>query len=442
MFVAVLAALLAQTPARGVTLSEALARADASPSVAVSRARLAATAADERVIEAVWLPRVGAAAEAVVGTTNNSTTTLLSASAVDLPRIGATAVRDPSWTPAGSTLVALGIRQQVFDFGRTASELDGARARTDAERARQRQTQIEARVAITQSWHAVLAAHELVASAARAVERLRALREFVRAGVASKLRAPVELTRAEVEVQRAEVTVMRAEAQLASSQLLLGASLGEPSPLDAVGEPLALVELPPMERVLADASEDPRMREATELARAAALQADAVSAQWRPQVLASAALSARAGGATPSSGAVPPGGGWLPAVPNWDVGLVANWNAIDPVQWARARAANERADVARAELGLTRQTENTAAATAWLDARVLTRAVPMLQVALDGALANQQQAETRFRLGLATQLELTEAERLRTEAEIQLALGRLQAVRALAGLQRFTSEKN
>lgn len=439
MLAVVLQVALTQVP--GVTLDEALQRAGTGhPLVKAAKTRVAALEAEEKVASAAWLPRVGVMAQAVVSTSNNSTTTFIGSPAVDLPRIGATPLSPTAdWAPAASTLVAVGVRQQVYDFGRTTAELEAARASTGVEQARVGQSTVEVRVGVIQAWYAVKAAREVLASSERSFERVRALRDFVKANVDAKLRAPVELTRAEVELQRSDVARVRAEAQLAIAQRQLAAAVGLEGALDAAGDGRLPSGSPALEALLDAASRDGRLQEAEARTRAASAQAEAVAAAWRPSLGATAALSGRAGGATPNAGEVPVGAGWLPVIPNWDVGVLLSWQALDPVAFARTDAARARAQAASAELELVRQQELAVASSAWLEAQVATRALPMLQVALQGAVANQQQAEARFRLGLATQLELTEAERLRTEAESQLALGELSVARALAGLERFTS---
>jgi outer membrane protein TolC len=66
--------------------------------------------------------------------------------------------------------------------------------------------------------------------------------------------------------------------------------------------------------------------------------------------------------------------------------------------------------------------------------------VPALQRALDAARANEDQVDARFRAGLATAVELADAEALLTNAEIQLAIGQFQLSRANARLARATAE--
>jgi len=62
--------------------------------------------------------------------------------------------------------------------------------------------------------------------------------------------------------------------------------------------------------------------------------------------------------------------------------------------------------------------------------------VPALERALVTARANHDQAEARFTGGLGTAIELSDAEALLTDAEIQLAIGTFQRSRAHARLER------
>lgn len=434
----VVSTLLAQV--RPISLEEALARADAQhPALALGRARTNAMNAEEQVASSAWLPRVGAMAQLVLATTNNSTATVIGSSIADLPRIGATPIAPPEWLPAPSTTVAVGVRQQLFDFGKTSAELAAAIARTDVERARLTSSGIDVRVNVAQAWFTVKAAHAILASTEAARARAKVSLDFVRAAVASQLRAPVEQTRASVELQRAELAALRAQAQVELAQQQLGAAVGLDERLDAEGEALNGT-LTPLEPLLAGIeADDSRIVEAKARASGAAAVAEAVTAQTRPLLLGTAALSGRAGGATPNAGAVPAGAGWLPVIPNWDVGLIVSWQAIDPVVFARSSAAKAQAAAAASEVELVRQAERTAVRVAWLEAENAARALPTLRAALESAVINFEQAEVRFRLGLGTQLELTEAERLRTDAEIQLALGTLAIGRATVALNRFTT---
>jgi len=65
----------------------------------------------------------------------------------------------------------------------------------------------------------------------------------------------------------------------------------------------------------------------------------------------------------------------------------------------------------------------------------------VLRRSLDAAVANYAQADARFRSGLGNAVELADAEALRTDAEIQLALGSFELARARAALGRAIAER-
>jgi outer membrane protein TolC len=66
--------------------------------------------------------------------------------------------------------------------------------------------------------------------------------------------------------------------------------------------------------------------------------------------------------------------------------------------------------------------------------------LPALQTAVTASRANYAQADARFRSGLGTSVELADAENLRADAEIQLALGKFQVARSRAVLGRAMVE--
>jgi outer membrane protein len=168
---------------------------------------------------------------------------------------------------------------------------------------------------------------------------------------------------------------------------------------------------------------------------------EAISAQLRPSLLLSGSFSGREGGAPP---ALPRDaaqhGGWVPDVPNWDVALVLRIPIFDWVTWKRVDAARQREAVSRAEVDLVKQGQTAAVQRAWVGVDAARKAITALEREVEAALANSAQADARFRAGLATIVELTDAEALRTNAEIQLALGRFELARQRAILGRLIVE--
>ncbi len=224
---------------------------------------------------------------------------------------------------------------------------------------------------------------------------------------------------------------------------MFAAAVGFDGPmLDAAGEPPPLSSAPALEAGVKRALErDPSLEAARAGVRRAEALTRAIGAELRPDLSLSAALSGRAGTAPPSSGPASPDAGPLPTVPNWDVGLVLRWPIYDPVVAARQKAAAARIGGARAELAWQEQQATAAVRGAYFSVQIAQAALAGLERAVEAGRANYAQAEARFKAGLGTSLELADAEGVRTDAEIQLAVGRYDALRARALLARLFAEE-
>jgi outer membrane protein len=359
---------------------------------------------------------------------------------VALPRIGGTPVTDRgTWSPATSTLAAVGAGQELFDFGRIAAQAAVADAATETERQRADAERLRVDLLVRETYYAVGAARAVLQAADEAYERARVHRDMAAAGVRTGLHPPVEVTRAEADLTRFDVGRIRASGGLRTAQASFSAAVGVDEPLlDAVAGAAAPAVAPSADETRRRALDgDPVLRAARARVRGAEAAARAVGAELRPDLSLSAALSARAGTAEPSSGPTPDRYGPLPAVPNWDVALVLRWPLYDPVVAARRRTALARVDVARADVAALEQQESAAVEQAHVAFEVAGAALRALEQALEAARANYAQAEARFRAGLGTSLELADAEAVRTDAEIQLAVGRFDVARAHAALVRL-----
>jgi outer membrane protein TolC len=211
--------------------------------------------------------------------------------------------------------------------------------------------------------------------------------------------------------------------------------------LDAAGDPPPLSPTPPLNDALARSLRDaPALQESRARAEASDARARAIAAELRPDLALTATFSGRAGTATPSSGSLADQYGPLPSVPNWDVGLVLRWALYDPVVSARRRAAEARAVGAHADLAALTQQERATVQETYVMLEVSQAALVGLDRAVQAARANYAQAEARFKSGLGTSLEIADAEAVRTESEIQLALGRYDVNRARAVLAQALGE--
>jgi outer membrane protein len=440
---------LACAPARAMptlTLDEALAHARAhQPRLKSALAELLARKEEARVPRAEWLPTLGATAQLFYGSANNTTASYLGVPEVDLPRIGASRSQTSThWTPAGSTLAALSVGQEVFDFGRIAAQAAIADAEVDVARAGAEDTALAVGLAVEETYHSVLAAKEVQRATDEAWRRATVHRDFAQAGVRTGLRPPIELTRAQADVAQLEVRRIVAAAGVRSARAALAAAIGSDQlEVDAApaAEPSAAPSPSYDEALRLAATRNPAIAAALARLRVAEASSKEIVRELAPNLFASATLSGRAGGTAPSSGGVPVGSGWLPAVGNWDLGLVLQWNLFDATVLARRRAARARKDEAEAQLELARMLVAVDAERAYLDLEAASQTLPGLDAEVAAARENQAQADARFRAGLGTNVELADAEALLTNAELERAVGRFHVARARAQLGRAIGER-
>lgn len=182
------------------------------------------------------------------------------------------------------------------------------------------------------------------------------------------------------------------------------------------------------------------MAEAFSQLKAAEERTRAIGAELRPDLSLTATLSGRAGGAPPSSGPIPTGNGWMPDVPNWDAGLVLSWPLFDGTIAARRDAARAEERVRRDEIDVVREQELAGVRQGYVKVEVARSSLVALQHEVVAARANYDQADARFRAGIGTAVELADAEAVRTDAEIQLALGQFELARARAAFGRLIAE--
>lgn len=436
---------LTSIPMRAMTLSEALTFARThQPAVRAAAARIRAQAAQAQVPRAQWYPTLGASAQLFVGTENNTTGSYVSPSFMDIPRIGATrATGSGSWTPDPSTFVGLGLRQELFDFGRIAAQTAAADAATDVERQRARSVDLDMSFNVEEAYFSVFAAKAIVIASQQAYDRSLVHRDLAKAGVGSGLRSPIELTRAEADLANFDIGRIRAQGGLITAQTVFAATVGVPDPaLDVSQAPPAPSELPNLSSALSRAEKsDPLLLEAVAELRAAEQGTRAIDAELRPNLSLTGTLSGRAGSAVPSgTGTLPNGSGFVPSVPNWDVGVVLSWPLFDGTISARGAASRARERVQTEQIGLIREQEHAAIRQAYAAVTVARTVLPGLQRAVDASHANYAQADARFKAGLGTSVELADAEALRAEAEIQLVLGEFALARTRATFGRTIAE--
>lgn len=434
------------SPARSMTLVQALAYAHQhQPAIHAGLSRVAARVADAGVPSGQWLPKIGASAQLFGMTTNNTTGTYLQTSDLDVPRIGGTPATTPSaakLSPYAATYVGAGVTQEIFDFGRIGAERAAADELVDVEKHRSEALRLDIDFSVEEAYFAVLAAKAIVTASDEAYERSRVHRDLAKRGVESGLRSPIELTRAEADLGRFDVGRVKARGGLAVAQNVLAAAIGAPDPaIDVADQTPAPTDMPSLSQALELArSRDPVMAQALAELRAAERKTRAVGAELRPDLWVTGTVSGRAGGAPTATVAPPSGNGWLPDVPNWDVGVVLSWPLFDGTVSARRDAAQAAEQVRRDEIDVAQQQEVANVRQAYVHVAVARSALVALKNTVVAARANYDQADARFRAGIGNAVELADAEALRTGAEIDLALGEFEVAQTRASFGRAIAE--
>jgi outer membrane protein len=432
-----------------MTLAQALDYARAhQPSIKSALAEYEARRADARVPRAQWLPQVGATAQLFVATANNSTAMYLGVPEVDIPRIGGSQSKtqaNATWKPSGSTIAAVGLGQEVYDFGRISAQIAVADAYAALSKANADAVDLDVQLGVAEAYDGVLSAKGVLAATQDAYKRALTHRDYAQAGTKSGLRPPIDLTRAQADVAQLQVRLIQAETGLTAARAALAAAIGSDAlQVDAAPAGVDTSAGPAFQAaVQAALKRNPAIVAAIARAEATHATVRAVARELLPNLSASAALSGRAGGADASGNPTPPspyGDGWLPDVANWHVGLILQWNIFDATVLARRSAAKAREEAARADLDLARMNVGLATERAYLDLDAALKALPGLQTTVDAARANQAQAEARFKAGLGNIIELADAEALLTNAQLELAVGQFAVARARAVLGRVMGQ--
>jgi outer membrane protein TolC len=434
----------AQALVRAISLHEAIAYARAhQPSLAAARARVTVALEQAQLPRAAWTPRVVAGAELLAGTNNNTTTSYGGPLGIDVPRIGGTAANAPaSWSPEPSSLAGVGVRQEIYDFGRLSAQAQALDLFARAAEEDAQLVELDLTLYVEESFYGVAAAHAVLTASEAAVERANAHRDLARAGVDAKLRPPIDLTRAEADLARCEVDRVRATGALTTAQAALAAAIGAPdAAIDSGADDVSYPVAPPLDVVDSELDRrDPSLRAALAALNAQRAATRSIERELLPDFSLSASITGRAGGAAVANQPTPAGDGFVPSVPNWDAMVVLSWPLLDRAVNVRAETSRRIEHVRTAELDAQRQKLRGVGTQAYVDLQVAQRALPALQRAVDAGRANEQQAEARFKGGLGTIVELTDSEALLTDAEIQLAIGQFQWSRARARVARAAAE--
>jgi outer membrane protein TolC len=337
-----------------------------------------------------------------------------------------------TWQTGGSVWASW----DVLSFQRQAAAIDLALAERSDAAARTEVDRLAVAYEAADAFVELVEAQETVRAATASVDRARVLVTMTQPLVDQSLRPGVDVARAQAELAAAQTLLARAEQSREVRRARLAEAMGDASlHLDAdpegltgpVGDtqPLA-VPSPTHPEIVRSNAEVTRARQ----------QRSVVDAQYLPRVELVAAFWTRGSGLLQS-----PADGLVPDIPNWAAGAVVTWSILDiPTISARARAASAATDSAAAkrdETYLAVAAQVSRANAMVQGARSVARQTP---TALASARGAEQQIVARYRAGLAPVVDVADAERVLTQAEIDDAVARLEVRRALLALGRAVGD--
>jgi outer membrane protein len=324
---------------------------------------------------------------------------------------------------------------EPVDFGYRGAKVDAARAGRDRATAEASLTRLDVAVATVNSYLTVVAAQRTVRAAEADVERRETFKKAVRVLVDNKLRAGADGSRADAEFARAKVNLARARQQEKISRAALADILGWPDASVEVSEGPLLGPPPdgsPQTTALAN-------NPSAELQRARVKEAQAqvhiLDRSYYPKFYLQSSVYGRGSGWDPAGKFEGAASGLGPDRANWAVGLTVMFPAFDIFAIRSRKAiesANERAEAARYDQTLQDLTGQLRKAQASLEgAREVAENTP---VELDAARTTENQQRSRYQAGLATLVDVADAQSLLVQAETDDALARLAVWQNLASV--------
>jgi outer membrane protein TolC len=445
LLVAQSAAAQSSQPARQIfTLDDAITFAkDHQPRIKEALRQIVVEQRAASVPRSQWVPQITGGAELVGGTVNTTTASFFAIPDVAVARVSSVAaVRDSELQPYPSTFAGVSVRQEVFEFGKFAAQAAVEDALADAAKANSDLVMLNLRYSVEEAYFSVLASKAIVRASEEAYTRAKVHRDLAFAGVKSGLRDPIELTRAEAQLGRIDAGRIRAHGGLETAWVALAATMGAPEiNVDTTENAPELGALPPLAEGLDRAvHRDPTLHIVESQLNSQRLEAKAIWAEYRPEFYLQGELFGFAGGVPPNGNPTPVGDGWVPSVANYAVALVLRIPILDMTVVSRSRVAVARERVLESQLNVTELRVNEVVRQAYVRRDVAVAAIPSLEHALNAAQDNWAQADARFRAGLGTSVELADAEAIREDADIQLALGHFDVARARSGLARAIVE--
>jgi outer membrane protein TolC len=417
-----------------LTVQDAVTQALAQyPAVRGALEQVSAAAAGIDLARTTYLPRADLLWQSDRATHNNvfgMTLPQSILSPISGPVLGTNSVQSV-W---GSAVGAL-VQWEPFDFGARRATVDVAAAGRDRAAAQVNVTKLQVASAAADGFLTILAAQETVVAAQAAVDRARVLNQSVQVLVTNQLRPGADVSRTGAELALAQTQLIRAEQSVAVSKAALSQLLGVP-PQSLSIQSGPLLQPPPQETLAAfDPATHPQAIAQTQAVNVVKAREEVLNRSYYPRFFLQGTSYARGTGLRPNGSVGGALSGVYPNTQNWGLGMSVTFPLFDFAsirERKRIESFNERAEAARYHQLVQDLNGQMEQARAILSAA--RRIAQNTVIQLDAARTSEQQASARYRAGLGNIVEVAEAHRILSQAEIDHALARLGIWRALLGV--------
>jgi outer membrane protein len=414
------------------TLDEALLYAvDHYPTIKAAVEQITVAAASVSVARAGYLPRLDSLWQSTRATANNITGQVLPQSVI--PSI--TGPVPPSASDRsvwGSATGAL-FSWEPFDFGLRAATVRGAEAAVVRARADEALTRLDVQSVVGAAFLAVVAAERAVAAAEADVERRDVLARAAHTLADNQLRPGAEASRADAEGAAAETGLIQARQALALAQTTMARVLGVSAGTVSVSSASLLETAPPTTAPNAAPRAHPLAQARQGAVDVARAQENVLARTDRPRLYLQSSVFARGSGANPDGQFDGGADGLALQRANWAAGVQVVFPNVFDFASRRARvagaAASTRAESARYDEALLIVTSQQQAASVMVEAARAIAANTPIQLA--AAQQSEAQARARYDAGLASIVEVADAQSLLAQAEYQNSIARVEVWRAL-----------
>jgi outer membrane protein len=352
-----------------------------------------------------------------------------------IPSISGPVLGTNSLSNVWGTAVGSLVSWEPFDFGLRKANVDVAKSARDQLNAQVNVTKLQVATAAADVFLTILAAQETVTAAKAGVDRATVLNRTVETLVNNQLRPGADASRTRAELALAQTQLIQAEQAVDVGRAALAQLLGvSPQIITIQTGPLLTL---PSEQQIANftATNHPVAIAQSRVIEETKSRERALDRSYFPRFYLQGTAYARGTGIQPNGVAGGAASGLGPNIQNWGLGMSVIFPALD-IASIRARKQievhNERSESARYDQvlqDLTGQMEKARAVLA--GAQRISQNTP---IELEAARVGEQQARARYQAGLANIVEVAEAQRILTQAEIDDALAKLGIWRALLGV--------